>query len=208
MLVVTAFAISWIYYILRFYLGYEYAMGAYRILDIFDLDEEGTVTVWLGSTLLAFAGLLALSLATLDTTKNRRHWLGVSALSIFLSLDEGAMVHERSELLAVSIVVFIFFYSGGIAHIRFINRIGNEIALHLILGACLFVLGSIVVDGFSSSYIQAFGRDNIGYRGRATLEEGLEFAGIFLILRGLMRHHKRVEDSTVSARLSSGSAGI
>lgn len=190
--VIAVFAMSWIYYILRFYLGYEYGMGLIPIIDIFDLDEESSIPTWLSSILLSAAGWIAFLVAKQDIIANRRHWLGVSALLVFLSLDEASRVHERSQILAVSIVVIIFALSGGVRHVGFVSRINRKVRYQLIFAAILFASGSVFVDSLNSPYIQEYGRDNIAYRGWATLEEGLEFSGIILFLKSLMQQLQRL----------------
>ena len=186
-LVMLSFIISWIYYIIRFYFGFEYAMGIYPAINIFDLDEENTIPAWLGSSLLLIAGLLSFLISKQDVFDNKKHWLGICILLVFLSLDEASMVHERKEILAIFIVVIAFFISGGIGYFRFISRINRRVAYYLVFAAIFFASGSIFIDSINSPYIQEHGRDNIAYRGLATLEEGLEFTGIFLFLQGLIQ---------------------
>lgn len=190
-LVILSFVTSWIYYIIKFYFGFEYAMGIYPLIDIFDLDEEKTIPAWLGSSLLLIAGLLSFFLYKQDVIENKKYWLGISVLLVFLSMDEASMVHERMETLAVSIVAMIFFLSGGINYFKFLSRIDRSVMYYLIFAAIFFVSGSVFVDSLNSPYIQEHGRDNIAYRGLATLEEGLEFTGIFLFLRGLIQQLAR-----------------
>lgn len=186
-LVMLSFIISWIYYIIKFYFGFEYAMGIYPIIDIFDLDEEKTIPVWLGSSLLLIAGLLSFFLSKQDVVENKKYWLGICILLVFLSLDEASMVHERTEIIAVSIVAITFLLSGGIGYFKFLSRINRGVRYYLVFAAIFFVLGSIFIDSINSPYIQEHGRDNIAYRGLATLEEGFEFTGIFLFLQGLIQ---------------------
>lgn len=186
-LVILSFIISWIYYIIRFYFGFEYAMGMYPIIDIFDLDEEKTIPVWLGSSLLLIAGLLSFFLSKQDVVENKKYWLGICILLVFLSLDEASMVHERTEILAISMVSITFFLSGDIGYFRFLSRINRRVTYYLVFAAIFFVVGSIFIDSINFPYIQEHGRDNIAYRGLATLEEGFEFTGIFLFLQGLIQ---------------------
>lgn len=186
-LVVLSFIISWFYYIIRFYFGFEYALGIYPVIDMFDLDEENTIPAWLGSSLLLIAGTLSFFLYKQDAVENKKCWLGISILLVFLSMDEASMVHERMEILAVSIFAIIFFISGGFSYLKFLFRLNRNVMHCIIFAAIFFVLGSVFVDSLNSPYIQKYGRDNIAYRCLATIEEGFEFTGIFLFLQGLIK---------------------
>ena len=62
---------------------------------LFDMDREGNVPTLFNVLLFLLSGLLFYFRSRAETGRSRWPWLLMSAITIFLAVDEGSQVHER-----------------------------------------------------------------------------------------------------------------
>lgn len=173
--------------------------GVFRLL--FDLSGEGNFATWFSSTQLA-AVAFAAGIRAGQLRRNQPHWriYALAALGfLFLSMDEGAMIHERLSFVAKKHGLMQGTYIGEQSDL--IVAIG-----YLVAGAVLLVAVrrsirpfladgrgfAMIVAGCVSLFVGAAIIDNIvAYPylttvGQAALEDGMELAGGSLILSGFV----------------------
>jgi hypothetical protein len=78
------------------YLHHETSVQAYdNLIRLFDLDQENNLPTWYSSANLGFCAIL-LFLITKSTVRGaaRRHFAGLCAAFLYLSIDEAASLHE------------------------------------------------------------------------------------------------------------------
>lgn len=176
----------------------------------FDLNGEGVIPSWFSSLLLASCAVVALAIALMKAAvrdRYRLHWLLMSLLLIYLSADEGAEIHElwRHYLDPDGDWTGVLYYPSalpnvigatliGLFMLPFAFSLGRETLLRLILAGSLYVGGAVGVEVVSGLHELAAGRTNLGYQLLVALEEGLEMAGVLVLLSTLLDYLRKWTD--------------
>lgn len=183
-------------YILLAILRYHLGFGVYgAIIDWFDLDRESSISTWFSQMQLAFAALLLLVIARLTQikgAKDYRYWYFLAGIIGFMSLDEGAEIHEKfarpmRELLgvaefsgplsnawvvvAVPIVILV-----GLILVRFLWRLPANTRVLFIVSALVFLSGAI------GSELMGGGHSGFAYSLFVAAEEGAEMIGVWMLV--------------------------
>lgn len=85
-------------------LGHDTLLGLGRLLN---LGQEANLPTWYASATLLVAAMLAAAVAALKLRARdpfARRWVGLSALLVLMSLDETAVIHELSSLVAMKVL--------------------------------------------------------------------------------------------------------
>ncbi|MBT4044819.1 MAG: hypothetical protein HOF11_15060 [Rhodospirillaceae bacterium] len=193
-------AMSTLMEISYYLLDHKRLLGAVRQ---FSLAEEANIPTWYSALLLASC---ALSLAVIGLTRPtekgsyRRHWLILSLIFVYMSMDEAAVIHEMSirpvrEALdlsgafyyawtlpaAVLMAIFLFSYRGFLRHLPATSR--NR----FVLAGLIFVAGAFGTE-FILSYLWDVHGDDFAYGMLNVLQETMEITGASLFLSALLRH--------------------
>ena len=180
----------------------EPSLLLYEIGERFNMDNEISIPTWLAQTLLFIIALL-FTLTYLD--EKRKEWLFLSLIFFFISIDEGAELHELmirpfQEMLGIdsgllffawiipmTIIIFIL----GTIFMRFFLSLPRKVKMLLFLSAFIFLLGAIGIEMISGAYWQAnnFIYD-MNYRILNALEEGLENFGSIIAIYALIIYIK------------------
>jgi spermidine synthase len=176
------------------YLGSE----AYwlKILDLFSVNLEESIPTWFATILLFMASGLLL-LITLSKwrgkDKLRWQWLGLSLVFLYLSIDEGAVIHEiLSEPLNAAFATTGYLYFGwqivalplvlifALLYLSFLFQLPPRTRYGIIFAGLLYVAGAIFVEGLSADELYRSTSEHYGYLylSIATLEEAMEMLGI------------------------------
>jgi hypothetical protein len=166
----------------------------------FSMDAEASIPTWFTQILLFVAAQCFAYIAYQLFRKkkeDRWYWILLSVLALYMSIDEGAELHElliAPTQSALGISEGIFFFAWIIPVLiavalltllfaRFFFRLDKRTRILLSLSALLFLLGAIGVEMISGSYweSQDFAYDFM-YRIFNAVEEGLENTGIILLL--------------------------
>ncbi len=144
---------------------------------LFSVDQESSVPTWWAIVVLALVGQLTAVVGT-QQAKNRSElvtWWALAAGFVFLSIDEGAMLHER--------VGFLFNVSGEFRHVPWMIiwlplaavvggvvlwrlwRISRRLVIGLTIGAIVFLAGAVVLETI-----------NVSNRGQAQQQAQTELA--------------------------------
>ncbi len=180
----------------------EPSLLLYEIGERFNMDNEISIPTWFAQILLF---IIALLFAFIYKNEKRKEWLFLSLIFIFVSIDEGAEIHELmirpfQEILNINsglfffawiIPVLIIVFILGIIFLKFFNSLPKKIKLLLFFSAFVFILGSIGVEAISGSYWQSinFAYD-MNYRILNALEEGLENFGSIIAIYSLLVYIK------------------
>jgi hypothetical protein len=175
----------------------------------FDLDAEGSIACWLSVALLLLASQSALLVAAFSRvaghgTGRLRAWLLLAALLLWMSLDEGASIHEGfKELMARACGTRIF----GDGSIYW--AVPYALALGL---AGLFMLRAMWRDwpalgcliGWAAAHLLAVAAQlELVLAGRWPLqivvEEDAELAGYVLLLGALLLHARSLTGKLIDA---------
>lgn len=175
-------------------------------------NEENLPTAFAVLLLLASTALLAL-VARLERGRRGRwtwHWAALAAGFAAMTLDEAWSFHEKligpgRKLLGGGDALGIFYYAWVVFAIvllvllvplflRFVIELPQPTRNRFLLAGALFVGGSVGTELAAGAFneLHELGREG-GYGPRhfqysliATVEEGLEFAGLILFIRALL----------------------
>lgn len=177
-----------------------------------DVDNEISIPTWWIQILLFASSALGAVIYKLRASKQgRTGWLVFSALFLFLSIDEGAMLHESvvtklrewttdgaatglaDHLWLVPATIIV---AGGFAlFIRFAKSLPRRTFILLGSGIAVLVFGGVFYEAIGLMVFSETG--GFWYHGlNVVIEEGLEMTGASLVVYALLDH------------LSSGSSKI
>ena len=173
-------------------------------LGMFDLDQEGNVPTFYASASLLFCGVL-LGVITAAKRKQKSkdvvYWLFLSAIFIFLSVDESASLHERliTPIRDAFSTTGIFYYAWVIPYgcfvilmvaiyIRFVFALPKKIRFLFLLSGAVFVSGAIGGEFIGGYWYESYGVDNLTYATITMFEESFEMVGIVIFIYGLLSY--------------------
>lgn len=177
-----------------------------EVVRRFNMDREASVPTWFAQMILFTVALLA-GWIGLSKFKLREvfatSWFALCALFVYLSIDEGAEIHELatdpmqnllevdSGLLFFSWVVpaMIAVVFVSLVFLRFFLHLPRDTRKLLILAFFCFVGGAVGIEMISGAYWQAQEfQFNFSYRILNMLEEGFENTGTIIAIYALMRY--------------------
>lgn len=178
---------------------------AVAVFDLFSVNTEESIPTWYSTFLLLLASLL---LAFITHQKKEtaapyfKHWAGLALLFLFLSLDEGAVIHEifadpvQENLQTTGYLAFGWQLAYlpwvivvGLAYIPFVLKLPADTAKLFIAAGLLYIGGAVVIEGISANEWEAAGGNPIfRYLAIATIEELCEMWGVVLFIYALLRY--------------------
>lgn len=180
--------------------NFEISDLAYDIVRRFNMDREASIPTWYAQMILAalsasFAWVTIFKFKAKD--KFRFHWLGISFIALYMSIDEGSELHELAtnpvqDLFQISSGIFFFAWIVpamivvllvAIIFFRFFLHLPSRTRNLIALSALIFIAGAVGVEMISGAYWQAqdFQYDMV-YRSLNAAEEGLENFGTILAI--------------------------
>lgn len=166
-----------------------------RLAQLFNLDREFNIPTWYSTILLFSVSLCSLGIAwrTAEPVSARRFWGLFGLVFGFLSLDEGACVHEALGMAWK--VKWIYFYAPFaavffLASAWYLIKGGHRVLWPWILGGLLvYALGGLLGEAVSY-WLRPLpeGWQQFEF----VWEEGLEMAGTILVLSGCLREFNRL----------------
>ena len=182
----------------------------YQLLDTFDLNEEQNIPAWY-STIILFVCSLILYIITLEKNQQRdryyRHWLWLSIIFAYLSLDEAISIHEDFKLrflfakdhilyddswvivLGILVAIFVFSYR------RFIFHLPSSTKKMFIVSGFIYVFGSMGMEIVGSFTQEFYGKASMVHATATTVEEFLEMMGIIIFINTLLSYLSSQTDS-------------
>lgn len=186
--------------VFRLYLGHPYVHG---LVPLFDFDSESNVpTLYSSITLIICSALLFI--IGLNCKKNKSsygHWVGLSLIFVYLSIDEINAIHEKLTTplrrmfqasgylhyawvipYGISLLVLVVVYSG------FLLKLPRNTSLLFLASGAIYVLGEIGFELLGGRQEELFGKNNILYAFYYTCEEFLGMLGIALFIYALLAY--------------------
>jgi hypothetical protein len=182
------------------YLGHDQLYG---LIPLFDFNTEKNIpTLYSAIALLAAGALLAF---VASSYKQRKApyvlWAGLSAIFIFLSVDELASIHESagraikqvfetSGVLfyawvipyGIALLVFLMIYA------KFIFKLPIPSRNLFLASGFIYVSGAIGLEMLCAIQSQRSGTDNLIYALLYTCEEFFEMLGVALFIYAILKH--------------------
>ncbi|RNI25749.1 hypothetical protein [Rufibacter latericius] len=201
---------------IRTFTNYKSALG---FVPLFDMDKENSIPTYFSSLNLLISSFLLFSIFLhKDALKDkyRRHWLFLSLIFFFLSIDETASIHEYYSVLiknlmnfsgpgnysfavlgGICVLIFLYFFS------TFILSLPAKTRSKFVLAGSLFVsgaLGSEAIGGYIIVGDLSNSLNSLFYGVFVIIEESLEMVGVLFFIRAILLYIKESliqETSTV-----------
>lgn len=178
--------------------------SAFGLIRLFDADEEQSFPTYFSIVMLLFAALL-LALIGYLTRQNKHadaaYWFGLSAVFLFLSIDEAASIHEvmvkplrkfvGKEMGALHLMTWVLPYAAlvlivGAVYLRFLWRLPRRLAALMVISGTIYVGGAIGTELLTGwIFLQEHEQYSLGYYLASATEEALEMSGIALFIHAL-----------------------
>ncbi|MDJ1505969.1 hypothetical protein [Xanthocytophaga agilis] len=185
-----------------------------KVYQKFDLDGERNIPSFFSMLLLMTTAVILYMISSIKRKFQltfRNHWLGLSLIFLFLSMDELISLHE----ILIDVVRYIagsstgIFFLGwvipmgfiviciGFTYLKFLIRLPLRTRLFFIVSACVYLSGTIGMETVGSYYYQVHA-EGIGMQLCMTIEESLEMIGIILFIYTLLEYtHRFLEPLTI-----------
>jgi hypothetical protein len=174
--------------------------------NLFYVDRESNLPSFFNTVLLLIAA--ALLFVTFLLHKHCRnsvikyHWLLLSLIFLFLSVDESISIHESlTQILphfgiggngylkfawvipysAATLLICLFF-------IRLLKSLQKPVRLGFILSGIVYITGAVVFEMIGAGIAENKGLKNISYALATSCEEILEMAGLITFLYFILKH--------------------
>jgi len=177
--------------------------GAIQLYVLFDAAEEVTIPTWYASSLLLGAALLFAAIAVFAARERQpltRHWYGLAAIFLGLSIDEaadahGAISYRMSDALDVSgpltypwvIPGAIFTVAVALAYLSFLRQIDPLLRRRLLIAGALYVSGALGMEMVQATYDSMYANETF-YALLVGIEEGMEMIAIAYLIGALLSH--------------------
>jgi len=188
--------------ICRVNLGIEH--GFLNIIPLLNLYDEATLPAWYSSILMYTAALLLGLVGWIRRSRRERfalHWLALSGIFVFLSMDESVSLHERLSWPMRRVVEpeGIYYYAWvlpaiigvlvvGAAFFNFVLKLPRCTRILFILSGVTFLAGALGLEMIEGAYHSRHGDQTPLFAAMVAAEEVLEMAGIALFVYALLEY--------------------
>lgn len=186
-------------------LGLDIDQPTWDFMGLFDLDSEISIPTWFSQMLLLLIGVLCGLVATHFRHKKAKklyvyQWRALAVIALFMSIDEGAAIHERMSLFIAKYTGDLsgtfFYFAWVIAGIflvllvvaiffRFWWNLPPKTKWLLAAAVAVFLAGAIGVESVAGHHMSTHGIDET-YRLLVLVEESLEMFGSILAIYALL----------------------
>lgn len=184
------------------FLKFSEVASSYRIIILFlDLDLEQNLPTYYSSFALLASSFLLLIITLYYKYRKAKYlyWMGLSAIFVFLSIDEFCKIHEQFEFLTKRFINVSGFLSYAwyipysiillfliIAYYRFFIKLPKKTKLLFFISALVFIMGAIGFEATTAYYDELYGREHILYIVFYTFEELFEMIGVAIFIYALL----------------------
>lgn len=187
----------------KYWLGYDDPLG---LVPLFYVAKEKNIPT-LFSAFLLFSAASLLALIAVDEKRragrDASKWTVLAVGFLYMTVDECVRLHEMliapGRALLGGSNLGIFYYAWvipgaavvlvlGVFFLGFLRRLPARTRVAFITAATLFVGGAIGVELFEGRYSELYGSRNLTFSMYATVEEGLEMAGVILFIHALLQY--------------------
>ena len=191
--------------------AYEWSLGVNNTYwvkqasDLFNVTYEANIPTWYNASLFLFAALFASLIATDQIQKQDRwriHWVGLTLLLLYLSIDDASAIHEmftvpiRAFLGTSGYLYFAWLLVGipfaivmGLLFLPFVLALPTKTRWIFIAAGLLYLSGAVGVEAINSNTFELNGGIvTPQYTAASGVEEFLEMFGIIVLIYGLQTY--------------------
>jgi len=173
-------------------------------LKVLNVDAEASIPTWYAQSLLLVAAALVFVIAK-AAVKDKKYWYVLAAIMLFISIDEGASIHEllitpMRELLNISsgplyyawvIVYGLLFVCVGLFFVRFFMRLPRRTRVLFAAALAMFLAGALGMEMIGGFVISQAHMSWQSYTVIVGVEELLEMLGVALFIYALLDYMAR-----------------
>jgi hypothetical protein len=191
-------------YLIENVLDNEVHRSLVQVIDLFSVNAEETIPTWYATLLLFAASVLVALIAVAKRASQdhfRHYWSALALIFLYLSMDEGAVIHEIvADALQTNLNLTGFFAFGwqivaipllivvGLLFLRFVVSLPRQIRNRFVVSGIIYISGAIVVEGISANQWYMDGGISFHYLAIATIEELCEMLGIVIFIYSLLSY--------------------
>lgn len=174
---------------------------AAELLDLFSVNTEESLPTWYASLLLLIAAVLLFLISRAKRRSGERAalWTGLAGIFLYLSLDEGIVIHEiaaswaREAFNPTGFLTFGWQLVFGpllvlfaLVYFRFWLRLPPRTRLGFAAAGILYVGGAFFIEGISAALWESASGVSYPYLVVATVEEFCEMLGAVVLIAVLL----------------------
>ena len=181
--------------------------GLMGFVPLFYVDQEGNVPTFFSASLLLFASLLLAVISRLKKQSNDSRWRQWAILAfalLYMAIDEASEIHELLQIpakwligrenakgiLTYAWVLFgiTFVLIFALSYLKFFFSLPVQTQRQFFAAAATFLSGGLGMELVESYFIGTYGRETFGQALLVTVEEGLEMAGVIILINALLTY--------------------
>jgi hypothetical protein len=131
------------------------------------------------------------------------HWAALSAGFLFMAFDETVSLHERliepvrlllgEENLGIwyfawVVPAILLVLAIALVFLRFFVSLPPKVRRWFLIAAALYLGAAVGFELLEGRHVEIYGKENITYMTLATIEEGLEMAGVIIFIKILLEY--------------------
>lgn len=189
----------------------------FGIINFFDFDNESSIPTWFSQIQLFIASLI-LGLIAIYKKKHKKsfanHWLWLALIFLYLSIDEGATVHEMlidptKRVLNISSGVFYFAWvipfmalvlGFLMFFISFIKHLPKKYKILFSLSGFIYILGTLGIEMVGGEILN-MNLSKVYYLISVSIEESFEMIGMTLFIFTLLTFIKETSKEPLILKL-------
>lgn len=209
-LIAIAVVFAVLHIVARSFVHFTDVDGAWlKLFTRFDMNQEVSVPTWYNQILL----FIAAGIATVTGLVKReakdsytKHWLGLGAIFTYMSIDEGASLHEIAAaplgnyfgtggtLLHYAWVIAGMAFLGvfGLIYFRFWLKLPKTTRFLFALAAIIYVGGAVGTEMIAGYYASNYGQ-GFQYSLLTLAEEGMEKTGVIVFIYALLKYLESIK---------------
>lgn len=179
----------------------------FRFVELFNLNLEANVPSWYSAFLMIIISGLSFFIAKIKTSSEKKYFLFLSIIFLFMSLDEISSIHEIMNkpvrnLLNLGSVFYwawivpglIFLIIFGLTFRQFFKLIGKRFSKLFVSSGVIYIMGVIGFEMLGGwLYSNKLG-NSYYYIFEVVVEESLEMVGLWLFIYALIEYLKSFVD--------------
>jgi hypothetical protein len=188
------------------------SFGGY--IRLFDLDEENNIPTWYSSSALLFCSFLVGAWAQkIKQSPYAAHWLCLSLLFLFLSIDEAASFHEAfgailenkfhpTGLFTSAWVIpgLAFIAVVFIAYLKFLWHLPQKTGYQFLGAGTIYILGAVGLEMIAAKFWWSGHQfEGFSYALLVACEEFLEMSGVVVFICSFLSYTEHVEQTQPSS---------
>lgn len=181
----------------------ELPKGLRLFVKLLNVDLEANLPTYFSALVLLGDAILLAFIAYGSKALGEQflHWIGLSAIFVFISLDEMIQIHEqlRAPMEALfntsGLLYFAWFIPYlalvviiGIAYFKFMMRLPKKILKLFILAGVVFIFGAVGMEMLGGMHAEVHREKNLTYALMYSFEEFLEMSGAAIFFYALISY--------------------